>query len=126
MWEKTDQNNSEFEHFLRSESERESCKLYKGLKQKSSLTLSADSDSGKLLKELIFRSKIWLYPLNQNMAFSSFEQNGWKWCNDTLITVTVWFTESQLPPTVRNKVINSKMKKHYRTETEEKAKIINC
>ena len=100
MWEKTDQNNSEFEHFLRSELERESCKLYKGLKQKSSLTLSPDSDSGKLLKELIFRSKIWLYPLNQNMAFSSFEQSGWKWCNDTLIMVTVWFTESQLPPAV--------------------------
>ena len=38
--------------------------------------------------------------LNQSMTFSSFEQNGWKWCNDKLIVVPVWLTGSQLPPAV--------------------------
>ena len=33
------------------------------------------------------------------MAFSSFEQNGWKWCDNKLIMVPVWFTRSQLPST---------------------------
>ena len=33
------------------------------------------------------------------MAFSSFEQNGWKWCDNKLIMVPVWFTESQQPAT---------------------------
>ena len=33
-------------------------------------------------------------------TFSSFEQNGWKWCDDKLIRVLVWITGSQLPPTV--------------------------
>ena len=33
------------------------------------------------------------------MTFSSFEQNSWKWCDDKLIMVPVWFTVSQLPPT---------------------------
>ena len=43
--------------------------------------------------------KIWLQSLNQNMTLSSFEQNGWKWCDDKLIMVPVWSTGSQLPPT---------------------------
>ena len=34
------------------------------------------------------------------MKFSSFEQNGWKWCDQKLVMVPVWFTRSQLPPTV--------------------------
>ena len=34
------------------------------------------------------------------MTFSSFEQNGWTWCDDKLNMVLVWFTGSQLPPTV--------------------------
>ena len=34
------------------------------------------------------------------MAFSYFEQHGQKWCNGKLIMVPVWFTGSQLPPTV--------------------------
>ena len=33
------------------------------------------------------------------MAFSSFEQNGWKWCDNKLIMVPVWLTRSQLPAT---------------------------
>ena len=33
------------------------------------------------------------------MAFSSFEQNGWTWCDNKLIIVPVWFTESQQPAT---------------------------
>ena len=32
------------------------------------------------------------------MAFSSFE-NTWKWCDNKLIMVPVWFTGSQLPAT---------------------------
>ena len=35
-----------------------------------------------------------------NMTFPSFEQNDWKWCNDELIMVPVWFIGSQVPPTV--------------------------
>ena len=38
--------------------------------------------------------------LNQNMAFPSFEQNGWKWCNDNLIMVPVRFTMTELPPAI--------------------------
>ena len=34
------------------------------------------------------------------MTFSSFEQNGWTWCDDKLIMVLVGFAESLLPPTV--------------------------
>ena len=36
--------------------------------------------------------KIWLQSLYQNIT--------WKWCSDKLIMVPVWFTGSQLPPTV--------------------------
>ena len=43
---------------------------------------------------------MWLQSLNQNMTFPSFEQNAWKWCDGKLIMVPVWFTGSQLPPTV--------------------------
>ena len=34
------------------------------------------------------------------MTFSYFEQNVWKWCDDKLIIVPVWFSRSKLPPTV--------------------------
>ena len=33
------------------------------------------------------------------MTFSSFDWGGWKWCDNKLIMVPVWFTENQLPTT---------------------------
>ena len=52
------------------------------------------------IKRVNLLIKIWLQPLNHNMAFSSFEQNGCEWCDDKLIMVPVSFSRSQLPPTV--------------------------
>ena len=72
-------------------------KLYEGLKQKSLLTLPPDPAS---VKRVNLQIKTWLQSLNQNMTFPSFKQNGWKWCHGKLIMVPVWFTGSQLPPTV--------------------------
>ena len=79
----------------------ELCKLYKDLKQKSSLTLSPGPGSvTQAIKRVNLQIKIWLQSLNQNMTFPSFEENGWKQCDDKLIMVPVWFTGSRLPPTV--------------------------
>ena len=76
-------------------------KIYQGLKQKPSLTLPPDPDSvTQAIKRVNLQIKIWLQSLNQNMTFPSFEQNGWKWCDEKLIMVPVWFTGSQLPSTV--------------------------
>ena len=47
----------------------------------------------------------------RNMTFSSFEQNGWKLCDDTLIMVPVLFTGSQLPPTVMKRIHEVKVTK---------------
>ena len=33
------------------------------------------------------------------MTFSSFDWGDWKWCDNKLIMVPVWFTENQLPTT---------------------------
>ena len=74
------------------------CKLYKVLKQKSSLTLPPDPGSvTQAIKRVNLQMKIWFQSFNQNMT--EFEQNGWKRCDDKLIMVPVWFTGSQLPPT---------------------------
>ena len=67
------------------------------------------------------------------MTFPSFEQNGWKWCNDKLIMAPVRFTGNQLPPTVTKRIHKVKAKKDvnlndanfaedYRTKKTEKAK----
>ena len=57
----------------------ELCKLYKDLKQKSSLTLSPGPGSvTQAIKRVNLQIKIWLQSLNQNMTFPSFEENGWK------------------------------------------------
>ena len=65
----------------------------------SPLTLPPDSGSViKAIKRVNLQIKIWLQSLNQHMAFSSF--HGWKWCNEKLIIAPVWFTGSQLRPTV--------------------------
>ena len=54
-------------------------RLYKGLRQKSSLTLPPDPDTvTQAIKRLNPQIKIWLQSLNQNMTLLSFEQNGWK------------------------------------------------
>ena len=45
------------------------------------------------------------------MTFSSFEQNGWKLCDDTLVMVPVWFTGSQLPSTVMKRIHEVKVTK---------------
>ena len=52
------------------------------------------------MKRVNLQIKMWLQPLNQNMTFPSFDQNDWKRCDVNLIMVSVWFTGSQLPPTV--------------------------
>ena len=52
--------------------------------------------------------KIWFQSLNQNVTFPYFQQHGWKWCNEKLILVLVWFTGNQLPLTIMNQVIKSK------------------
>ena len=57
----------------------ELCKLCKVFKQKSSLTLPTDPGSvTQAIKRINLQMKIWLQSLNQNMTFSSFEQNDWK------------------------------------------------
>ena len=43
-----------------------------------------------------------------------FEQNSWKWCNDKLIMVTVWFTRTQLPTTVLKRSLKVKVAKNHR------------
>ena len=54
-------------------------KLYKVLKQKPSLTLPPDLNfRTQAIEKVSFQIKIWLQSLNQNMTFSSFEQNCWK------------------------------------------------
>ena len=75
-------------------------KIYKGLKQKSLLTLQPDPESvTQALKRVNLKIKIWLQSLNQNMTFSSFEQrmvgNG-----AMSIMVPVGITRTQLPLTV--------------------------
>ena len=47
------------------------------------------------------------------MTFTSSEQNGWKWCDDKLIIVSVWFTRIQLPPTVMKRSLKVKVMKKY-------------
>ena len=65
-------------------------KLYKVFKQQPSLTLSPDLDFvTQAIEKVNFQIKIWLQSLNQNMTFSSFEQNCWKWCDDKLIMVPI-------------------------------------
>ena len=76
-------------------------KIYKRLKQKSSLTFPPDPDSViQAIKRVNLQIKIWLQSLKQNMTFPSSGQNGWKWCNDKLIMASVWFTRNQLRLTV--------------------------
>ena len=54
-------------------------KLYKVFKQKPSLTLPPDLNfRTQAIEKVNFQIKIWLQSLNQNMTFSSFEQNCWK------------------------------------------------
>lgn len=55
-------------------------KLYKVFKQKPSLTLLPPDLNFRTqaIKKVNFQIKIWLQSLNQNMTFSSFEQNCWK------------------------------------------------
>ena len=67
----------------------------------SSLTLPSDPGSvTRTIKTVNLQIKIWLQSLNQNITFSSFEQNRRKWCNDKLFMVPVWFTGSQ-PTTMK-------------------------
>ena len=54
-------------------------KLYKVFKQKPSLTLPPDLNfRTQAIEKVSFQIKKWLQSLNQNMTFSSFEQNCWK------------------------------------------------
>ena len=49
-------------------------KIYKGLKQKSLLTLPLDPDFiTKAIKRVNIQIKIWLQPLKQNLTFPSCE-----------------------------------------------------
>ena len=65
------------------------------------LTLPPDPGSvTQAIKRVNLQIEIWLQSVNQNMTFTPSEQNIWKWCYDKLIMVPVWFTVSQLPPTI--------------------------
>ena len=76
-------------------------KIYKVLIQMPLLTLPPSPDSvTKAINRVNLQIKIWLQSLKQNLTLPSCEQNGWKWCKDNLIIVPVWFTRSQLSPTV--------------------------
>ena len=60
-----------------------------------SLTLPPDPGSvTQAIKRVNLQIKIWLQFLKHNMTFSSFEQNGWKWCSDKSIMAPVWFDGS--------------------------------
>ena len=73
------------------------CKLYKGLRQKFYLSPGSVTQA---IQRVNLQIKMSLQSLNQSMTFSSFGLNGWKWCDDKLIMVPVWFTRGQLPATV--------------------------
>ena len=73
------------------------------------------------------------------MTFSSFDWGGWKWCDNKLIMVPVWFTENQLPTTdmKRSHKVKVTKKDVYLSDNnlgenttepkkKKKAKIINC
>ena len=88
-------------------------RLYKGLRQKSSLTLPPDPDSvTQAIKRINLQIKIWSQFLNQNMTFPSFEQNCCKWCDFKLIMEPVWFTGSQLPAAVTRRSHKVKVTKN--------------
>ena len=63
------------------------------------------------IKRVNLQIKICLQSLNQNMAFLSFEQNGWKSCDEKLIMVPDWFARTQPSPTVMKQSHKAKITK---------------
>ena len=93
-------------------------RLYKKLKNKSSLSLPADPDSmSQEIKRCHLQSYIWLNCLQGVISELDPENYGWYVGNDDEMHPT-WFTESQFPPFLR-KVNRNRKKVEPRSQTIE-------
>ncbi len=78
--------------------------LYQQQKEKSSMALPPDPDSLlQALKRSQLQTKIWLQCGEYRMELLDPEDYGWKWNEETSAMTPVWFTGTQLPPSLQKK-----------------------
>lgn len=79
-------------------------RLYKEMKVKSSMCLPPDPDSVvQVIKRVHYQVYFWRRCTEINNEIIPFSNYGWKWCEKQKLVVPVWFTGSQLPPSLSSK-----------------------
>ena len=83
------------------------------MKVKSSMCLPPDPDSAKqVIKRAHYQTYIWLHCTQINIEMIPFSNYGWQWCNKQGLVVPVWFTGSQLPPSLSTKRQRKRIDRH--------------
>lgn len=74
------------------------------MKVKSSMCFPSNPDSAKqVIKREHCQTCIWLRGTEINIEMIPLSNYGWQWCNKQGIVVPVWFTGSQVPPSLNTK-----------------------
>eukprot|EP00794_Sanderia_malayensis_P001365 gene1365-biopygen1116 len=95
-------------------------RLYQQQKEKSSMALPPDPDSLlQALKRSQLQTKIWLQCGEYRMELLDPEDYGWKWNEETSAITPVWFTGTQLPPSLQKKKHRQKGYKSDQAAIEE-------
>ncbi len=79
-------------------------RLYNDMKVKSSMCIPPDPDSViQVIKRAHYQIYHWIRSTEINIEPIDYQQLGWKWSDEQQLVVPIWFTGSQLPPSLRNK-----------------------